>query len=36
MIRKLSKVGIDKEANKKAEQYMTQLQDDEHMHILFF
>ena len=31
MIRKLSKVGKDKEAWKKAEEYLTQLQDDEHM-----
>ena len=31
MIRKLSKVGTDKEAWKKAEEYLTQLQDDEHM-----
>ena len=30
MIRKLSKVGKDKEAWKKAEEYLTQLQDDEH------
>ena len=31
MIRKLSKVGKDKESRKKAEEYLTQLQDDEHM-----
>ena len=31
MIRRLSKVGKDKEAWKKAEEYLTQLQDDEHM-----
>ena len=31
MIHKLSKVGKDKEAWKKAEEYLTQLQDDEHM-----
>ena len=31
MIRKLSKVGKDKEVWKKAEEYLTQLQDDEHM-----
>ena len=31
MIRKLSKVGKDKEAWKKAEEHLTQLQDDEHM-----
>ena len=31
MIRKLSKVGKDKEAWKKAEEYLIQLQDDEHM-----
>ena len=31
IIRKLSKVGKDKDAWKKAEEYLTQLQDDEHM-----
>ena len=31
MIRKLSKVGKDKEAWKKAEEYLTTLQDDDHM-----
>ena len=31
MIRKLSKVGKDNEAWKKAEEYLTQLQDDDHM-----
>lgn len=31
MIRKLSKVGKDKDAWKKAEEYLTQLQDDDHM-----
>ena len=31
MIRKLSKVGKDKDAWKKAEEYLTQLQDDEHV-----
>ena len=31
MIRKLGKVGKDKEAWEKAEEYLTQLQDDEHM-----
>ena len=31
MIRKLSKVGKDKETWKKAQEYLTQLQDDDHM-----
>ena len=31
MIRKLSKVGKDKAAWKKADEYLTQLQDDDHM-----
>ena len=31
MIHKLSKVGKDKEAWKKAEEYLTQIQEDDHM-----